>query len=415
MTDRKICPRKLTRGTIGILAALTVIAMLGSCTPPGISQNEGSLVVQIAPMDSAARLMVPGIDMNITSYIVSGTGPSSASFSTTTSGTTATVPGLAIGAWTVAVDGKNAAGTVIGHGSASVQVASGATATASVSVLPIVGTGTLSLTVSWPSAQVASPSIVATLTPPTGSAITMAFSTPTNGSATYSNSALMNGYYTLTLQLKDGAAMVMGAVDVVRIVKDQTTTGTIAFSAVNTGKGTVTVTITPQMLNPITVTTTGQVATAGTGVPMTVTAAVPGGTGNVVDVWYVNGASIGTGTSITLNSAATPLAVGTYRLDVTSFTTDGLRAGSATNTFTVTTTASVNLAWNANTESTIAGYKLYTGTASGVYGTPTDKGNVTTASVANLTSGTTYYFALTAYTTTGQESAKSTEISYKAP
>jgi hypothetical protein len=423
MTNRKIRPKTITlttsgkirRSALGVLAALAVIAVLGSCMPPGINQNQGSLVVQIDPMDSGAKLMVPAIDMNIASYVVSGTGPSSATFSTTTTGTSASMPGLAVGAWSIAVDGKNSGGTVIGHGSASVQVAAGATNTASVSVLPVAGTGTLSLSVSWPSAQVAAAAIQATLTPPTGSAITLAFSAPSGGTATYSNASLNNGYYTLTLQLMDGSAMVMGAVDVVRIVKGQTTSGTITFSAVNTAKGSVTVNITPQMLNPITVTTTGQLATTGIGVPMTVAATVPGGTGNVTDVWYLNGASIGTGASITLNAAASPLAVGIYRLDVTSFTTDGMRAGSATATFTVATTDTVNLAWSTNTETNIAGYKLYMGTASGVYGTPTDKGNVTTTSVANLTSGATYYFALTAYNTTGQESAKSAEISYKAP
>ena len=57
----------------------------------------------------------------------------------------------------------------------------------------------------------------------------------------------------------------------------------------------------------------------------------------------------------------------------------------------------------------LAGYKVYYGTASGVYGTPTDAGNVTTYSLTGLTKGTTYYVAVTAYDTSNNESVKSTE------
>lgn len=58
---------------------------------------------------------------------------------------------------------------------------------------------------------------------------------------------------------------------------------------------------------------------------------------------------------------------------------------------------SVNLAWDANTEPDLAGYKIYYGTASGVYGTPIDVGNVTAYTLTGLTEGVTYYLAATAY------------------
>src|SRR6185503_1851054 len=67
------------------------------------------------------------------------------------------------------------------------------------------------------------------------------------------------------------------------------------------------------------------------------------------------------------------------------------------------------LAWNANTETNIAGYKLYYGVASRTYTNVTTLGNVTTASVANLVEGRNYYFAITAYDSLGLESDYSTE------
>ncbi|OPY79365.1 MAG: Fibronectin type III domain protein [Syntrophorhabdus sp. PtaU1.Bin153] len=73
-------------------------------------------------------------------------------------------------------------------------------------------------------------------------------------------------------------------------------------------------------------------------------------------------------------------------------------------------TADVTLAWNANTESTLAGYRIYYGTVSGNYTSNIDVGNVTTFTVTGLNDGVTYYFAATAYDTSRIESAYSNEV-----
>src|SRR5688572_28390741 len=62
----------------------------------------------------------------------------------------------------------------------------------------------------------------------------------------------------------------------------------------------------------------------------------------------------------------------------------------------------VTLAWDANTESNLAGYKFYYGGASGAYTNVSDVGNALTASV-DLLEGGTYYFAVTAVNTLGAE------------
>lgn len=78
--------------------------------------------------------------------------------------------------------------------------------------------------------------------------------------------------------------------------------------------------------------------------------------------------------------------------------------------------ATVELTWNANTESDLAGYKLYSGTASGQYGAPIELGKVTSYQFQlNPTVGTAYYFAVTAFDTSGNESAKSSEVSAFVP
>lgn len=69
------------------------------------------------------------------------------------------------------------------------------------------------------------------------------------------------------------------------------------------------------------------------------------------------------------------------------------------------------LTWNPVTRAGLAGYKVYMGTASGVYGMPLDVGNVTSYAVNNLAMGNTYYFVVTSYSTSGTESLPSAEVS----
>ena len=73
--------------------------------------------------------------------------------------------------------------------------------------------------------------------------------------------------------------------------------------------------------------------------------------------------------------------------------------------------ASINLAWDANTEGDLGGYKIYYGTSSGNYGEPFNAGKITEYELSGLTGGTRYYIAITAYDTSENESNKSEEVS----
>ncbi len=85
-----------------------------------------------------------------------------------------------------------------------------------------------------------------------------------------------------------------------------------------------------------------------------------------------------------------------------------------------TPSSSVKLAWNAdsqtsNSATNPAGYRLYIGSASGIYTQSTDVGNTTTATVSNLIKGSTYYCVVTAYNSAKLESPPSNQLSFKAP
>lgn len=73
------------------------------------------------------------------------------------------------------------------------------------------------------------------------------------------------------------------------------------------------------------------------------------------------------------------------------------------------------VSWTANTESDLAGYKLYIGTATGSYG-PSQVILAPAASItcagAGITTDGQYYITLTAYDKTGNESGKTTEVPF---
>jgi hypothetical protein len=74
----------------------------------------------------------------------------------------------------------------------------------------------------------------------------------------------------------------------------------------------------------------------------------------------------------------------------------------------------VSLAWDANTESDLAGYRLHYGTASGRYTLTTDiSGPVNAVSISNLSASTTFYFVVTAFDAAGNESLPSNEVAVR--
>jgi fibronectin type 3 domain-containing protein len=82
-------------------------------------------------------------------------------------------------------------------------------------------------------------------------------------------------------------------------------------------------------------------------------------------------------------------------------------------TLSATVAGTANLTWNANTESDVAGYKVYRGTGSGTYGAPLSTLPKTTTSftATGLQNGITYFFVITAYDNAGNESTFSNEVS----
>jgi len=81
----------------------------------------------------------------------------------------------------------------------------------------------------------------------------------------------------------------------------------------------------------------------------------------------------------------------------------------------IATLFAVTLAWDPSPDDRVSGYAIRHGLQSSNYNMRVDVGNITQATITNLTSGITYFFVATAYTTDGLESLPSNEVSYTVP
>jgi surface protein len=324
----------------------------GSEGIPDLSSKTGSLVIGLsydayADTSENTRSILPDLDMVVSSYAVKGVGPGGVTFEETVSGNTLSVDSLAFGDWTITVSALNSENTIIADGSSAVTVYVGQTSSVDVTVTPLDGYGSLELSLAWNGEDTQSPSVSSSLTPYAGSAYDLGFTITDGESAAYDSTAdtatfpdgIGTGYYTLALKLYDGTdsnTLCMGAVEVVRIVKDQTTAGSFEFDEINSGSGSIAVNINQNMEEPLTVTLSGTQESISEGSSITVAASVadssPALDGNATYVWYINGESVDTGESATLGS---DLAIGVYRLDVVAYSADGTRAGSTTAQFYV--------------------------------------------------------------------------------
>ena len=273
-------------------------------------KNTGSLVLNLSEI-LGSRNLDPDINMNVVYYDINGPGPGSAAFSlSNVVSNVVTVNDLAPGSWSVIVYGKNAGGTNILSGDAVLTVTEEQTTSVTIDVFPIDGTGSLSLSVTW-LVQVDNPVMEATLISTNGATQPLVFSISGN-TASYANSSITTGYYTLIMQLKDGGDGVWYRVETVRILAGQTTIGDYLLQQ---GTGGSIITIEQHLQDPLIINLSGHQEILSENQNMFVTATVQNET-NVNFVWYLNAQPIAGATNSMYYVVSNTLTPGQYRLDV---------------------------------------------------------------------------------------------------
>ncbi len=288
------------RNRLILLAAFVVaaIVMLSGCDPVA-TMGEGTLSIALG--SSRSLTLLPEIDMQIATYTISGSGPNGGSF--TEGGFGGSVferAGLAVGDWSIVVDGYNVGGTRIGTAVVELTIRKNQTTSATATLRPLEGTGTFSGTVSWTDSQgvLSDPQVWVTVRDEEGDDI-QGISIPTRldveGSTASGSAQLPAGWYEVTVGLYEGVAggdamVVWQGVLALRIVAGQTTSGTLDIpeGQIRLGTGGVSIVIEEDMDNPLVVGFSGmpESVEAGGTVALTSTGTY---SGSEQYRWYVNG------------------------------------------------------------------------------------------------------------------------------
>ncbi len=320
-------------GGIGI--ALAIVLTLSSCVAPvSVSTGKTGLLI-LTFSDGVSRTIVPSISMVPATYEAVGTGPNGATFTEVVSGTTgASVQELGFGDWSIVVTARNSEDTPIGEGSATATVHTNQATSVAISVTPYHGTGVLSLVLLWPAAGIEVPEVTATLDHTGEASRALDFLVDKQlGTATFSADDVEAGYYTLTVKLMDNGALAAAAVEVVRVLAGQTTGATLQFDQTNSVGGSLSLSISPSLGDPLTVSVAGATQSKPTDQTLTLTSSIAETGVTPAYTWYVNGEAAGTGSSFIFD---TTWPQGLYRIDVTAFSADMTRGGSAGATISVT-------------------------------------------------------------------------------
>ncbi|MFW6288224.1 MAG: hypothetical protein ACOC2Q_00410 [Spirochaetota bacterium] len=310
-----------------VVGAVALFLALAGCDSPLNQRGAGSLQLSIDTSGHQARSIGPTVSVDVNHYVIRGASDSGGSFEQTSSDTQLVVDGLAAGYWDVTVDAYNEGEVHLYTGSRRVLVDSGVALPVVIPLVAVPGTGTLSVTTSWPSGELKSPVVESSLIPTEGESEPLDF-TVDGDAASFSSDEIASGYHTLVIQLKEGDMLVAGAVELVQMVSGQTTAPDFAFTDINApGSLQIGVEVIPDFSESLIVTIDGGEVTSEYGVPVTLTGEAGEEATNVVFTWYVNGMAVDYGTAQTVISGDVP---GYYRVDLIGVTADGADGGMAT-------------------------------------------------------------------------------------
>lgn len=323
------------KSSVLFLAVITVVIFL-LITGCASQEEGGSLLLDLSFSDSisqkVSKTILPDINMEVNSYSIILNGPNGeVEEAQADSSGIITIENLYQGDWTITATARNISDGDIGTGQGTVTIIARQTASCEIEVIPYTGNGTVDLALSWDTESVDVPSVIVNLISPLGAVVDNV--TLENGDNLYVNNNISAGYYTLKILLQDGVEERGGGADVIRVISGAVTQASVYIitSSVEGGAG---ITIISDLNDPIEINLTGSEVSIVEGTTFTVTAEAVNAS-DVIYTWYIDGTEMISGASEDQYTVPSDLPVDTHRLDVTIFTSDGLRGGSATHIFDV--------------------------------------------------------------------------------
>ncbi|HCG62501.1 MAG: hypothetical protein CVV48_09785 [Spirochaetae bacterium HGW-Spirochaetae-4] len=270
--------KKIPMAVFSLLLVLVLVVSFTNCKLDDAPALNSDLTLRFTS-DPGARTLTPDtLNLAVETYDISGTGPHGEVLSIVGITTdTYVLENLAPGEWSVVAKGKNIDGIVIVQSAATVINLNSENNNLILSLLPLEGSGTFGLDLSWPVDLVGTPVITAVLTPDVGVAIPLDF-VITGTSASIVPLTLPRGYYELTLKLTDASFdsyLAWSKVETVLIFADATTSENWVLVSTDMNAATpqnLGLVIDSDTKSPIEMVLTGAVAELAYDTNMTVTA-----------------------------------------------------------------------------------------------------------------------------------------------
>ena len=265
---------------ISVLCIILTLFTAISCNSDNTPSVGG---IRIAINDGISRGIEPNISLDAAEYVVRGLGSNGQEFNVNISSSKATYTktDLIPGEWTITADAVNSGKQVIGSDTVTVTVKPGQTTEAGLTITEVVGEGTISVSLTAPSAGYTA--VISKVTDGSLKEHTSANMVVQDNGSYSASFSLMNGYYTLSFT-SDNSAVSLPAPVAFRIVKDDTLS--VSFMAESKDGG-FNVTINENIVSTPVLTLTASPDTAGKGETIIVNASADEGT--YIYQWYVDG------------------------------------------------------------------------------------------------------------------------------
>ena len=203
---------------------MIITLLFGGCSK---GQHSGLITAELSLAANAhfvRQMLTPDIPLGFDSFFVRGEGPADTEFEVNTKETSCSIEDLLPGVWTLSAQGFNSTGLLLAQGSTTTDLSEEAFS-AEIQLLPISGTGSLAIDFTWDDRLVQTPVIQISATDPDGVLETLSI-VESAGLATVTGT-LESGLFVLTAGLFDGETPIAGMADVIAILPDQSTAGSI--------------------------------------------------------------------------------------------------------------------------------------------------------------------------------------------
>nr|WP_321297442.1 hypothetical protein [uncultured Sphaerochaeta sp.] len=316
-----------------------IILMLGGCKEE--SANRSTLRLSMEGRESLDRILSPqDTPLEVSRYTVEGTGPQGTTFSVMSNTPSVEVEGLLIGAWTIRAVGQNSHGVDLVDGQVDVTLTKEPTA-AIIELDTLSGKGTMNVRLEWDPTKIANPSLELWLTDAAGAkkAVVPTINNMAQGSVTYTGS-YDAGSYLLQAKLYSGSIAVAGCVEVIRVVGNRTTEGSIPLSLDKYADVPTSLTLINKLGVPVQCTIAGISASMRALVPVTaeLVAVNEQDSGTLEVTWYLDGQQISSAPTCTFTPSS-----GSHRLDVIAQGALLASSGSASISFTASVTGTAGV------------------------------------------------------------------------